>query len=385
MILPRRSPRRPLIALLGAGLLAAGCATNDGEAADGEADGDASETVAADFEYESPIYDFLGVDTDFDEDSEQQWIDQANEAEQRIAACMREQGFDYTPVDQGQYMSFEGPDDEMEWGSREWTEKWGFGHSTMFFGQSQVGPDLVGYDDSFDQQMMEDDFVDPNWDYMETLSDGERQAYERALWGNQPEFSEDMTEEEMDALWESWEPDGCQNTAWMDPESNPEQAFWMEFGDELDEIYQRVQADPRVIAALADVEACVAEAGQPWLVDEEQWEYFYEQLEGIGPDYEEMEDPLTAAGLDPETMSEAEIEAFYADYEPEPMLLSDADLAVLAEVQAEEIAMAIAYDDCGAGWQQREELTQEIRIEIEQEWLDENADRLAEFEGSAGN
>ncbi len=383
MIHPPRPPRfrglrhTTLAVTAAASLALAGCGSSDAESADG----DAGETVDAAFEYESPIYDFLGIDTDFDEGSEQEWIAEANEVEQRVAACMREQGFEYTPVDQGQYISFEGPDEELEWGSREWTEKYGFGTSTQRFGQSEVGPDLVGYDDSFEDEMMdvEDGFEDPNWEYMETLSDGERQAYELALWGNQPEMTEDMTDEEMEALWDAWEPDGCQNTAWSD--NNPEQAFWEEFGTELDDLYERVQADPRVVAALADIEACVIEAGHPWLQDEEQWEYFEEKLEGIGPDYSSPGDPLEEAGLSYESMTDAEIQAFYEDY----YSLDESDLSALAEVQAEEIAMAIAYDDCGAGWQDQEAALQEVRIELEQEWLEENADRLADFEGAAGN
>ncbi len=76
-------------------------------------------------------------------------IAEQNQIEEVIAACMREEGFEYQPVDQSQFMMFGGPGEgELPWFSPEWVEKYGFGISTQTFPQSEVGPDLVGYDDS---------------------------------------------------------------------------------------------------------------------------------------------------------------------------------------------------------------------------------------------
>ena len=132
-----------------------------------------------DFEYVSPIADFLGQDInrfDFDEAAA---IEQQREAERAIASCMAEKGFEYTPTDANQMVSFRGPQDDFDPGSDEWINKYGFGISTQRFPQSMVG-DLAGFSDEgfFGPEV---DFVDPNQEYVEGLSEGEREAYQEAL------------------------------------------------------------------------------------------------------------------------------------------------------------------------------------------------------------
>ncbi len=59
---------------------------------------------------------------------------------------MREQGFEYLPIDTTAQQAFweEQSCGDLEWGTDEWTEKYGFGITTQRFSQAQVGPDLVG-------------------------------------------------------------------------------------------------------------------------------------------------------------------------------------------------------------------------------------------------
>ncbi len=112
----------------------------------GSSSGTDTATAAADgprsfenFEYVSPIADFLGQDInrfDFDEAAA---IEQQREAERVIALCMAEKGFEYPPTNASQMVSFRGPQDDFDPGSDEWINKYGFGISTQRFPQSMVG------------------------------------------------------------------------------------------------------------------------------------------------------------------------------------------------------------------------------------------------------
>ncbi len=61
-------------------------------------------------------------------------------------------------------------------------------------------------------------------------------------------------------------------------------------------------------------------------------------------------------------------------------LLDDEGRAELAVLQAEEIAIAVATDECGGSQAELSALDREIRSEYEQRFLDENADRVSAFE-----
>lgn len=335
-----------------------------------------------DLEWESPIADFLGQDTSFDFNSDEaqaEFTAQATEAEEQIAVCMRAEGFEYIPVDQGQFAFFGGESEELPYFSTEWIAKYGFGISTQRFAQSEVGPDLVGFDDSqfeaVDQAMPED----PNQDYIESLSPTEQDAYYEALYGDQPELPEDATEAEWDAAYENFEPSGCANEAWENTDfgGGGEMDFYEEFGDDLEALYERLEADPRVAEHNDRVAACVADKGLVYAGMEdlyERWESRLSELQGGGFG------PMIDEDVDFESMSDEELDAFFADQSFE---LSDEDKATLGEIQAEEIELATTVVECGGGPLNDEVVLGEIRVEYEREFLEANSDRLAGFEGSA--
>ena len=185
--------------------------------------------------YVSPIQEFLGVDfSSFDdEDFEAEFAEQQREAEETIAVCMRELGWEYIPVDQSQFtgdFNDAGPDG-LEYGSAEWVAKYGLGITTQAFSQSEVGPDLVGFDDS-DFVDSDEGFVDPNQDYVATLGPAEQDAYFADLHGEQPEFDETLTEEEQIARFSDFEPTGCQAEAFEGGifGSEAQNQFFTDFG-----------------------------------------------------------------------------------------------------------------------------------------------------------
>ncbi len=357
--------------------------------------GDSGETTAAaapeddgpqsfeDIEYESPLMDFLGVDTNLDFNSDEtqaQFAEDALRAEESIAQCMREQGFEYTPIDNSNFTAFSVDEEELPWGSRAWTEKYGHGISTQRFTQTQVGPDLVGWNDE-QMDSIEEPQDDPNQTYVESLSVADQEAYFEALYGDEPELAPDATEAEWEEAYQDFEPNGCEFKAWNDTTSfgGPEQDFFMEFGDEIEDLYERLEADPRVADHIAEVTSCMAERGLEYIDMDDLYEEYETKMADIGPSL--TGDPLIEAGLDPTTMSEEEIEAFYETAFDEE--LSDEDKELLGAIQAEEIEHAVATWDCNGSNLQMEVLFSDIRIEYENDFLAENADRLSEFEATA--
>lgn len=347
----------------------AGC----GSGSDGAASGD-SET------YVSPISEFLGVESIDWESPEGQAkiIDDQRKANELIVVCMAEQGFEYIPDNPDQMISFESTDSEgLEWGSQEWAAKYGFGVTTQRWQQSVVGPELVGM---ADDQYQGQEYVDPNAEYMESLSEAEQMAFQEALWGNDPgyEWDESLTDEEnedaMNEFYSDYVPTGCQNTAYND--QNKEQAFYTEFGDEMQSMWESVESDPRLEAKQADVKACVEDKGLVYIDENEIWQEWEDEMN-------EIEAFVTYPGMDLteddyNTMSEQELNAIYN----EPATMTDEGKALLAELQAKEIPLAVASIECGGGWENLSDLYTEIQAEYEQKFLDDNADAIADFAGS---
>jgi len=370
----KRTAAMPLLIVFA--LLAAACAGSDATAVSATSD-DGGPQSMEDIEFTSPIGEFLGFDFSNNDDMEVQFAEMEREAGRITAACMLEKGFEYTPADRASFTSFGPGGSDIPYFSDEWVDTYGFGITTQRFPQSSVG-ELAGYPDE-DFGGPDDDFVDPNQAYLDTLSDGEREAYEEALWGTPPDFGPAGPSEDFE-----FEPSGCQNEAFeqafsQGPGGNFE-AFFEAFGDELEAMEERAMAHPDVIAFNDNVSECARDKGMTW-VDENQLRERFEprlnalQPNGFGPG---SGDPFEAAGVNPEEMSERELEEFFRDLNRLPPDKID-DLAAL---QAEELALARVVVDCGGGPLNEQIMMGEIRVEFEQEFLDRNADALAEFEAA---
>lgn len=361
--LPKSRARRVATIAAGLTLLIGACSSDDGS---GSTDAGAPA---------SPLAEFLGQG-DFINDPEAaqaRAIEDERARQEIIAECMGEQGFEYTPVDQSQFMAVSA--EAEEWGSEEWVAKWGFGITTQYFSQDQVGPDLIGFDESRFETEAEE-FVDPNQDYVESLSESERDAYFEALHGQDPlegMMDESLSEEEMEAQMEDfrWEPQGCEGEAYA--ENNNSMSFYMDFQDEMQEMQERIESDPRVVERRRQISDCVADKGHEYESMEKLYERFYADLEELSASIDHGEPPMIseeeAAG-----MSQAELRELYS-----PPELSDEAKAELAELQAEELDLAAAVTDCDGGFDAEYEIMADIRAEYEQEFLDTHADELEQY------
>lgn len=324
----------------------------------------------------SPLAEYFGQDYGNDEQAQARIVEEERVRQEAIAACMKREGFEYIPQDPSQYVQFESPDGE-EYGSDEWTAKYGFGISTQRFPQSALGPDLVGYDES----QFGPDIEDPNQKIQEALSPEEQAAYQEALYGDMSAFEVDPTlsEEEQAKAMENmqFEPGGCEGEA-MNAGNDLSQKVYTEFSDEMDAMYERIQADPRIVEAEQKVKDCVAGKGLEYPGQEEVYTMFEDRLTEIDaqvtyPGADLTEDDIAA-------MSEEELNALGS----QPPVIPDEAKAKLAEVQAEEIALAKAVNECDGSPEDQGKLYAEVSAQYEQEFIDAHADRLAEIKAEAG-
>lgn len=331
-------------------------------------------------DYESPLAEYMpgfGFSGD-PEDMEAQMLDQQRLVNEQVVECMAAEGFEWIPDDESMMFSgLSGDSEGLEYGSDEWVAKYGFGISTQMFPQEVVGPDLVGMDETMFGGPG-DDYEDPNAEYLATLSEAETEAYNEALYGTDtgPEIDESMSEEEIDEAFREWEannePTGCMNIA--QEEMFGGQDFFLEFGNELEGMWERVESDPRIVEANAQIAECVADKGLSFTSLQDANEDIWERVEPMQEELFGAMEEITISDEEAEAMSPEELEAMYA-----PDELSDDAKAQLAEIQAEEIELAVAVQDCGGGYSQQQELYQEILFDIETRFVEENEDRLEEF------
>jgi len=176
-------------------------------------------------------------------------------AEQIVAECMKAQGFVYLPADVSQPPALV-PSDELDpdapqAGTLEFAKEFGYGISTWDIEDGQ--PADVGTEQE-----------DPNQEYVDSLSESARKAYELALHGVPP------TEEQLAS--DDWQPDpaqgGCygKSTAevWNTDEvwSAPQFASLVE---EMSYVATDLDNDPEVTAASTLWSSCMAQNGYPGL------------------------------------------------------------------------------------------------------------------------
>lgn len=181
---------------------------------------------------------------------ENAWEDQQREVEALMAECMAEQGFEYVPVDYSSMSQTPVEEPDVEWGTREFAEQYGYGMTTYPGMDEQPAPE---------EQVWED----PNQVYVDAMSETEREAYYVALYGAQsgPEPGE---EEE----WVyDWTQAGCQGSS--------QHAIEEKYGlggeemtalqEEMEALWGQVAADERITALTTRWADCMADAGYPGL------------------------------------------------------------------------------------------------------------------------
>ncbi|MCL1799802.1 MAG: hypothetical protein FWG25_00340 [Promicromonosporaceae bacterium] len=277
---------------------------------------------------------------------------ESREMEEAIAACMAELGFAYNPRDDagGTIIIWDDSTDGPQWGTLAFAEEFGYGIST----------DPWGRFDEADREFIE--WVDPNQDILDAMSDSEREAWQEALWGPPMVPNEDGT-------WPEWDPmnAGCQGQAqgdrWM--RQTPDEFLSLE--EEMNNIWASFDNDPRITTLNSSWVTCMSNAGfagytSPNDANNELWNEWSE-LQGW-------------SGMDDVWLN------WDWDLHPEGPTFPEPDPAAVEAFTAREIEIAVA------DWTCRDNLrfnavTQEVNHDIQQQFVDRHRAELeawAQFE-----
>ncbi|WP_129587634.1 hypothetical protein [Actinomyces minihominis] len=247
-----RSLRSSIAAALAVGVLGLTACSTGGGAQSGNA-GNTDEAVG-------PLDEYLSVLWSGEDWSEEQAQEKQRQIEELIAQCMADEGFEYIPNTTSliQPRFEDGSTEEIPWDSLEFAEKYGYGII-----------DWPGRDEVYIPDEEGPAWVDPNQEYVESLSESERQAYFETLYG--AETSNEILDSSMayEPSTYNWQDHGC--AGWADYEVNGDQVefnVWddPQFEDLMDSIGQLwddIYNSPDMAAIETEWAACMSEAGYP--------------------------------------------------------------------------------------------------------------------------
>lgn len=285
------------------------------------------------------------------EGAEEQFRKQELEAQEQIAVCMANQGFEYVPYVANTEDIFYGDAETPE----EFAKLYGLGVTwdllnTPEFDENEPPPELAD---------------DPNYAITEAMAPEEQEAYYQALHGEEPDIDfETMTEEEIDAFFENWEPGGCYNEAYQTfGNADASQAFYEQFGDQLNDMYERAQADPRIAELESNWAECMSEGGYDFKDEHEATIYIARRLEEVG------------------AISDLEVDAGGGGwgYSSEGMPPGSDAYKAAEGIFEEEVEIAVASVACQGDVEQ---VYQEVFAEYEQEFIEANRGALEQFRDS---
>ena len=389
--------RRCLAAPITAALLIGACGSPDG--------------VGAEPEGES-LDDFIpGAAAFNDENWEEESRRQELEAQEAIAACMAKEGFEYVPYvpnyDDG---SYGGPKTEEEYvqeyalgisyyvlnseiygeeaatlegeeGNAGEGDSSGFGQDTAPSDPGEEGDASDPEDEVEYPEGMPDEFLNnPNRAIREAMPEDEQKVYDEALYGVYPESEFDemtdeeyeaMSEDELDAMFEDfdarmegYDPGGCYNEVnaelWSDDGAT---AFYEQFGDQLEDIHKRAEADPRIAELETEWSKCMSGAGYAFDNEEDAVRLVLGKLEEI----DAVSVPANAQSA--------------WEYEPKPVEPGSDTFKEVEAIFKEEVAIAKASVKCREG---DAEVYETVHKEYEQAFIDGNRAALEQFRKENG-
>jgi hypothetical protein len=329
---------------------------------------------------EESLSDFFGYGTDDPEAAEVEYREQEARIQEAIRTCMAGVGFEYQPMipPEGSFGFYDETDEE------ERVRTQGFGITTWYGNEESTVTTMVG-----------EEWVDPNQEMLDAMSDTEREAWYAALYGTEEEQMEgSYTEVDPETGEEYTVSDGygagCQGEAYEAEYGDQDQSqdLWEELSPAMEAMYEQVQADPRIIELDQEWSACMAAAGY-------EFESMNKMNETIYQDFQTRFDAIVGPGggyADPfADWTPEEIDAFFAEKtqeeidaffkEAEQAARDDVDMEALAALQQEEIDLAVADFECRDDYF---EVYQEVSEEYEADFIAENRELLEQIRDSQG-
>ncbi|MBO9625997.1 MAG: hypothetical protein J7484_06455 [Microbacterium sp.] len=242
------------------------------------------------------------------EEQQKQFDEQQRKQEELMAKCMAKEGFEYTPNLQngGMIIASDGDDAKWEPDKKSWVEKYGYGIVNSPFSSESSGP--------------AEEYVDPNQEYLDSLSESEKTAFYETAYGKQDE--EDVSE---DGSYEyKWENAGCQGWAQHELQGDdPWQADeFADLRDKMTELWTTSQESSEFKDLNTKWAKCMSDGGEPGFkaqseasqsISEEQ-NKIYEAAYGDGTteiDPENMPDPSKSPEM--KALGEKEIKLALVD------------------------------------------------------------------------
>jgi len=282
-------------------------------------------------------------------------------AQEAIAACMAKAGFEYIPYAPNyDEIGYGGPESDEEY-----VQEYGLGVSYHVLNQEfREGEGTrrteAGYveegnlSDPGDADLdailggLPDELpIDPNWAIWYAMSEDEREAYDMALYG----------------VYLETNPGGCSSEAiGKRGDESVLESFFKQFGDQVDGIHEKVEADLRIAELGTKWSECMLDGGYAFDDEEGATAHVVGLLEEVGA----VSAPASPQGA--------------WDYAPKPI---EADSDTYREVEAifkEEVAIAEASLKCRQAADEIYEAVYEaVYKEYEQAFIDNNRAALVQF------
>ena len=309
--------------------------------------------------------------------------------EESVAQCMKDLGWEYKPVD---YEAQFPTGDEEQLSPKEYGEKYGYGNVRNYLlyelpyigGADGPAPDPGPV------------FVDPNQDYVSSLSPDEQTDYYAALYGAPVETDDgfvgsggfkatpatDASETSPDDTVPAVEDRGCYGVA--QAEIYGESPFDdSDFAQRFNDLSQQLENDPRLQDALADWSDCMYEvdASYDFLTPDEPSTLFQKTMATAKGLKTLPVDPETGEPIGEYDESLPYYTATYSDgtgwaFIGEPKKIPDADVDLL---QAEELKLWKLDQSC-----QKSVKLDDLRKQLEQEIVDTLQGEFPDL-GQSGN
>lgn len=285
------------------------------------------------------------------------------EVEEVTAQCMKDEGWEYTPVDYS--AQFPGPTEQEDPTDPSYGEKYGYGivHNYEIY-------ELPNLDENGEYVGSDEGFEDPNGEYVNSLSMDEQQEYYAALYGDQMNQEPEIDPETGEEIWVQPPPEerGCNGMAWY--EVNGEQPWDdQEFNERFSELNEQMMNDPALEDADIVWSDCMYEIDEDYdfFSSNDTWQYMdtllneAKGLERVPIDPETWE-VIGGTGEENIVMSMQEEGGDAWGYVGEQKRLTEAQLERLLE---QELALWNADQEC-----QEESGLKDLRRQLEQDIVD---------------
>lgn len=335
--------------------------------------------ASSDEDSDSPLADLMGWEPSEPAEDRRRQLEQ----EELTSECMRELGWEYEPVDWSAMSGADVGAEDWELQSSDpeaYGEKYGYGvmrgYELYEAGYLEGGgvAATVPMDDG-------PEFVDPNQEYVESLSESEREQYYIDLYGDMSAFED--SEGDVAVSMPSPEEMGCSGQAgaeiWGDGMGGDPAVQ-----ERIQEYYEGLQDDPRWQAATDEWVECMGDIidgytgweGGPVASPDDMWSVFEtKKYEAQGLERVPFEDESELDGLEYSSMmSNMDGSGVAWVGEAEPIGQDELDALIDEEIEA---------------WQQDQECSEEsdlkdIRLELEQDLVDQLLDEFPELATTGG-